>query len=100
MPVKWVIFESYRYSCELIQTVKKDVPYFSYLIKKYQSAPLPQIQLLEKVVPLVVDEDKGREVFHLDTPDRFHAQVFEGPASRRGRGAAIPYFPPEVCPMA
>src|SRR4051794_40819267 len=35
---------------------------------------LPQIQFLEKVVPLVVDDDEGREIHPLDAPDRFHAE--------------------------
>ena len=42
--------------------------------------PLPQIQLLKKVVPLVVDDDEGRKVFYFNLPDRFHAQAFEGDA--------------------
>ncbi len=41
------------------------------------STPLPQIQRLKKVIPLVVDDDEGGEVFYVDAPDRFHAQVFE-----------------------
>src|ERR1700675_394679 len=34
----------------------------------------PQIQFLEKVVALVVDDDEGRKIHHLDAPDRFHAE--------------------------
>src|SRR3954463_10417390 len=36
--------------------------------------PLPQIQFLEEVIALVVDDDEGREIHHLDAPDRFHAE--------------------------
>ena len=39
--------------------------------------PSPQIQLLEEVIPLVVDDDKGRKIFYFYLPDRFHAQVLE-----------------------
>src|SRR5262249_33913324 len=40
----------------------------------------PQIQFLEEVVALVVDHDEGREIFHLDPPDRLHAEpgIFHG----------------------
>src|SRR5882724_12463022 len=38
------------------------------------SPPSPQIQLLEKVIALVVDDDEGREILDLDAPDRFHAE--------------------------
>src|SRR5271168_3321144 len=34
-----------------------------------------EVQLLEKVVSLVVDDDEGREVFDLDAPDRLHAEL-------------------------
>src|SRR5277367_1652609 len=39
----------------------------------------PQIQLLEEIIPLVVDHDERREILDLDAPDRFHAEfgVFE-----------------------
>src|SRR3979409_693176 len=42
--------------------------------------PLPQIQLLEKIVALVVDDDEGGEILHLDAPDRLHAElgIFHG----------------------
>jgi hypothetical protein len=33
----------------------------------------PQIQFLEEVVALVVDDDEGGEIDHLDAPDRFRA---------------------------
>ena len=33
-----------------------------------------QADRLEEVVALVVHEDEGREVFHFDLPDGFHAQ--------------------------
>src|SRR6185437_8234329 len=36
---------------------------------------LPQIQFLEKVVALVVDDDEGGEIDHLDAPDRLHAEL-------------------------
>src|SRR3974390_1581274 len=36
---------------------------------------LAQIQFLEKVIPLIVDDDEGREVLDLDFPDRFHAEL-------------------------
>ena len=32
-------------------------------------------KLREEVVALVVDDDEGREIDHLDTPDRFHAEL-------------------------
>jgi hypothetical protein len=38
------------------------------------AAPCLAAELLKEVVPLVVHEDKGREVFYLDLPHRFHAQ--------------------------
>ncbi len=66
--------------------------------------PSPQIQLLEKVIPLVVDDDEGGEVFHFYLPDRFHAQVFEVDAvdfsdavlgrGRAGLGYLRACFPP------
>src|SRR5689334_22617112 len=34
----------------------------------------PQIQFLEKVVALVVDDDEGRKIHHVDAPDRFHPE--------------------------
>src|SRR6266568_3484566 len=37
-------------------------------------ASLSQVQFLEEVVALVVDDDEGREIHHLDAPDRFHAE--------------------------
>src|ERR1700688_2243471 len=37
--------------------------------------PSPQIQLLEKIIALVVDDDEGREIHHRDAPDRFHAEL-------------------------
>src|SRR5712672_4177086 len=39
-----------------------------------------QIQFLEEVVALVVDHDEGREILHLDAPDRLHAElgIFHG----------------------
>src|SRR5262249_38600560 len=36
---------------------------------------LPQIQLLEEIVALVVDDDEGGEILHLDPPDRLHAEL-------------------------
>src|SRR5260221_13870250 len=38
-------------------------------------APSPQVQLLEEVVALVVDDDEGGEILHLDPPDRLHAEL-------------------------
>src|SRR6478672_12334276 len=38
------------------------------------STMLPQIQFLEEIVALVVDDDEGREIHHLDAPDRFHPE--------------------------
>jgi hypothetical protein len=35
----------------------------------------PGLQLLEEVVALVIDEDKGREVLDGDLPDSLHAQL-------------------------
>src|SRR4029078_3226719 len=35
---------------------------------------LPEIQLLEEVVALVVDDDEGGEIDYLDAPDRLHAE--------------------------
>ena len=34
----------------------------------------PQIQFLEKIIPLVINHDEGGEVFDVDFPDRFHAE--------------------------
>src|SRR5712672_1722163 len=34
-----------------------------------------QIQFLEEIVALVVDHDEGREILHLDLPDRLHAKL-------------------------
>ncbi len=36
---------------------------------------LAEVQFLEEVIALVVDHDKGREVFDLDLPDGFHAEL-------------------------
>ena len=36
----------------------------------------PQIELLKKVVPLVINHNKRREIFDLDFPDRFHAKLW------------------------
>src|SRR5215213_1901808 len=36
---------------------------------------LPQIQFLEKIIPLVVDHDERREILYLDAPDRLHAEL-------------------------
>src|SRR5262249_18257329 len=38
-------------------------------------ATLPQIQLLEKVVALVIDDDKGGKILHFDSPDCLHAEL-------------------------
>ncbi len=38
---------------------------------------LSEAELLEEVVALVVDQNKGREVDNLDLPDRFHAEFRE-----------------------
>src|SRR5215831_6197079 len=35
---------------------------------------LPQVQLLEEVVALVVDHDEGGKILHLDAPDRLHPE--------------------------
>src|SRR5262249_31738837 len=35
----------------------------------------PQIQILEEVVALVVNDDKGRKIDHFNAPDRFHAEL-------------------------
>src|SRR6202042_2423462 len=40
----------------------------------WEQLPSPQIQLLEEIIALVVDDDEGREIHHLDAPDRFHAE--------------------------
>lgn len=34
----------------------------------------PWFELLEEIVPLVINEDESREVLHGDLPDCFHAQ--------------------------
>src|SRR5690606_40383099 len=39
-----------------------------------QTGASAQLQLCEEVVALVVDDDEGGEVFHLDLPDRFHPE--------------------------
>src|SRR6266496_3593484 len=36
-----------------------------------------EMELLEEVVPLVVDEDERGEVDHVDLPDRLHAELGE-----------------------
>src|SRR6476469_6974735 len=36
--------------------------------------PLPQVQLFEEIIALVVDDDEGRKILDLDAPDRFHAE--------------------------
>src|SRR5580692_1500622 len=41
-----------------------------------KSWPLPQIQRLEEVVPLVVDDDEGGEILDLDAPHGFHAELW------------------------
>src|SRR5438034_9479118 len=46
----------------------------SSLTSRIERERLPQIQLLEKIVVLVVDDDEGREIHDLDAPDRFHAE--------------------------
>src|SRR5271156_389934 len=46
-----------------------------YLSPRSGERSLPQIQVLEKVVALVVDDDEGGEIDHFDTPDRFHAEL-------------------------
>jgi hypothetical protein len=38
------------------------------------SADRAIVQHLEEVVALIVDQDEGGEVFHLDFPDCFHAE--------------------------
>ena len=43
--------------------------------RKSTRSPLTEVQLLEEVVALVVDHDEGREVHHLDPPDRLHAEL-------------------------
>src|SRR6185312_5307957 len=35
---------------------------------------LTQIQFLEKIIALVVDDNEGGEILHLDAPDRLHAE--------------------------
>src|SRR5690242_21717044 len=34
-----------------------------------------EIQLLEEIIPLVIDDDEGGEILHLDAPDRLHAEL-------------------------
>src|SRR5579871_1190757 len=36
---------------------------------------LPQVQLLEEIIPLVVDHDERGEVLDLDPPDRLHPKL-------------------------
>ena len=36
----------------------------------------PRLELFEEIIPLVVDQDEGREIFHADFPDRFHTQFW------------------------
>src|SRR5258708_32827896 len=38
-------------------------------------ARLPETQLLEEIIALVVDHDEGGEILHLDAPDRLHAEL-------------------------
>ena len=39
------------------------------------SPALPQIQFFKEIIAFVVDHDEGGEIFHLDPPDRFHAEL-------------------------
>src|SRR5215468_1881408 len=44
-------------------------------MRRLTRAPrLSQIQLLEEVIPLVIDHDEGGEILHLNTPNRLHAE--------------------------
>src|SRR5262245_43189949 len=36
---------------------------------------LAQAQRLEEIIALVVDDDEGRKILHLDAPDRLHAEL-------------------------
>jgi hypothetical protein len=36
---------------------------------------LAQVKFLEKVVSLIVDDNKGREIFHLNAPNGLHAKL-------------------------
>src|SRR5215510_2357707 len=40
-----------------------------------QGRSLPQIQLLEEIVALVVDDYESRKILDLDAPDRLHAEL-------------------------
>src|SRR5260370_35123382 len=39
------------------------------------SRPSAEVELLEKIVALVVDDDEGGKLFDLDPPDRLHAEL-------------------------
>ncbi len=38
---------------------------------------MARLEVLKEVVPFVVDDDEGGEVFDLDLPDGFHPEFFE-----------------------
>src|SRR5690349_10966742 len=39
---------------------------------------LERLQLLEEIIPLVIDDDERREIRDFDFADRFHAEFLEG----------------------
>src|SRR5262245_45423121 len=45
------------------------------MIASLNGKRLAEVQLLEEVVALVVDDDEGGEILHLDAPDRLHAEL-------------------------
>src|SRR5262245_46670212 len=45
------------------------------MIASLSGERLAEVQLLEEVVALVVDDDEGGEILHLDAPDRLHAEL-------------------------
>src|SRR5580700_11833131 len=58
--------------------------------------PSPQVQLLEKIVALVVDDDEGRKILDLDPPHGLHPELgifvdldlFDAVLRQARRGAA------------
>src|SRR4051812_32699980 len=36
-----------------------------------------RLELLEEIIPLVIDDDERREIDHVDLADRFHPKVLE-----------------------
>ena len=46
-----------------------------YFAAAYHEGNLSEVQLLKKVIPLVINDNKCGEILDLDFPDRFHAKL-------------------------